>query len=484
MSCILAQQALADQAFKLYKQGRERRAKGDNVGSLTYLNKCVNLKPKEPYFLLERATARVETNDLKGAEADCNQLLKMDPTFIEAYSCRGYSYLLQRRYMEGIADLDKVLKANRINLTTWDAAMAYVNRAKAIQMLRLAPRAKDTKDLAVYSGIQDAMVTREQLNLKGAIAKMDKIVKAAPPNAIFPRFIRSILYLNDGEFDKAVKELTWVISKDPKTPSLYYFRADGYSRLNRPVEAIADYTKIIAMHPTVVASFYTAETGRCQGSSSTFDETPVCFADIYVLRSALYHTLKRDNEALKDLDSALALEPDDTDALIRRAMIQVSKRNYTAAIADADKCVAIDPKNSDYLQARSTVYEKIGKPDKAIEDLTKIISFNPTESGGYLLRGQLHDRLKNFDKAVIDYSRVIKISGADDEALSLRSEAYLNLGKLDKSLTDCQKAIAQDPQHCGPLYKLRARIHEKMGKPELAKKDLELAGKWVRSGRK
>lgn len=480
LSFVLSPPVQADEAFKFYKEGRDHRAREDNRGSLPYLSKAVKLQPNNIYYLLERATARVETGDYKGAEADCNAILKLNPNFIEAYNCRGYVYLLSRRYVEGIADLDKVLKANKINITTWDPAMAYVNRAKAIQLIHMGDRMADTKMLPVYNDVIEALLVREQLNLKGAIAKMDNVVKA-DPNMVFPHLLRGVMHLNNGDNEKALKDLSFAVSKDPKCTSPYYFRADAYSRLNQLPLAIADYSKIIALRPLVVASSYTAETGRCKGSRKNYDENPVSLADVYVLRSSVYQMMKKDNEALKDLDSALTLEPQDADALIHRALLHVNKKNFDKAIADANKCVALNPSNSDYLEARSNVYEKTGHPDKAIEDLSKIISDNPDESGAYTLRGQLYDRLKQYDKSVSDYSRSLKIAANDELPLTLRSEAFMNLGKLDKALADCEKAISLDPKNSGPLYKLKARIHEKMGKPDLAKKDLELAAKWVKT---
>jgi tetratricopeptide (TPR) repeat protein len=98
--------------------------------------------------------------------------------------------------------------------------------------------------------------------------------------------------------------------------------------------------------------------------------------------------------AVEDLGQALALDPDNPEALLRRAAAHLALERNAAALADLDRLVALAPPggSADALSARAKVLARLGRGLDADRDLGRVLDLRPGDAEAYAGRGLLRIR--------------------------------------------------------------------------------------------
>ena len=104
-------------------------------------------------------------------------------------------------------------------------------------------------------------------------------------------------------------------------------------------------------------------------------------ADAYALRGWARFKTKQTEEALKDYNKSLEIDPNTVPALNGRAALYESQNKYEEALADYSKAIQILGLDPAPLNNRGILKRKMGKPQEAIEDFTKAIDLNGQEIG-------------------------------------------------------------------------------------------------------
>jgi tetratricopeptide (TPR) repeat protein len=102
-------------------------------------------------------------------------------------------------------------------------------------------------------------------------------------------------------------------------------------------EAIADYTRVIALSPTNAYAY--CNRGACLSEMGDFDR------------------------AVSDLNVAIALDPNLTASYFNRATVRRRQGDLDAALADFTKVIELDPKKLKVYESRWFVFYKLGRPD-------------------------------------------------------------------------------------------------------------------------
>ncbi len=92
---------------------------------------------------------------------------------------------------------------------------------------------------------------------------------------------------------------------------------------------------------------------------------------------------------------------------------------------------------------------------------------------------------QQWEKVASEASKIIKANPEVNDTHFFRGQAYAQLGKTDEAIADLSQWIAQDqtyrgfqdgpknPRMTNAAYTLRAKLYEKIGRADLAKKDIE-----------
>lgn len=117
--------------------------------------------------------------------------------------------------------------------------------------------------------------------------------------------------------------------------------------------------------------------------------------------------------ALRCLNQALILEPDNAKALLNRGNIYQRKKDFSKALADYNQALALSPEFFVAYNNRGNMYRLMGKEDLALKDFSKAIELSSNYAAPYNNRGDLYRRQGLWRLALADYTQSLAINSLD-----------------------------------------------------------------------
>ncbi|MBX9941484.1 MAG: tetratricopeptide repeat protein [Candidatus Obscuribacterales bacterium] len=208
----------------------------------------------------------------------------------------------------------------------------------------------------------------------------------------------------------------------------------------------------------------------------------------YVRRGA-YHL--DDGEMLladKDFNKAISLDKNCAEAYIGKNRVAQFKLHNLEAQKYLEKAAAVGSANVSLNAAweQAFLLRESRNYEKSLELFNKALSIPDKNKSrqAYILyqRGESLARLGRLDEALKDYNNCINLNSRLADAYHMRANVYTMQKKYDLALADLAKVIYLNKNstrmgrdyfagHSAAAYEDRARIFEKLGKPELAAKE-------------
>jgi tetratricopeptide (TPR) repeat protein len=416
-------------------------------------------------------------------DKDLIALASEKPTSHDQFLERGLAFLDSAKYDEAISDFDQalVLEPNDVWALA-DRAMARVSKrdfARAAQDLAAAQKIDPDNPVIFRARGLEAEMTGDS---KGAVEYYSKSLERDPRNAfaltrramayhaigddakaladsdealkitktIDLRLMRANIFLTDGKTDAASTEAALMRTENPESDYAMVAAARIYARLGLKKEAVAGFDKALALKRA---------------------------AYIYVNR-ADSHPLTEHAARIADLDKALALEPNNVDALTEKAEELAAMGQFQSAVELYDRALASRSDNFTLKVYRATLTYEAGDKTAAEKALTSLRAQAKTTSDfnnlcwraatlGILLDAAAHDceqalRLKPDNAAALDSLAFVKLrQGKLEEAISLygraiaggtgaasymgRAIARARTGDKVRAAADRAEAIKRDP---------------------------------------
>jgi len=272
--------------------------------------------------------AKMHQSDWRGAVADFDQAIKLDPGKVDPYMERGASKLMLGDRAGGMADYDQAIKADPKNTE------AYLKRGEALEM-------KDPK---------------------GAIADYQRVIALDPKNKEAYKNLATIKWMHQ-DYNGTIAAYDQLIALDPKDWYSYGCRALAKGAKGDLDGAIADYDQDILIEPTDFNAFHN--------------------------RGHLKQKKGDLNGALADLNQAVTLGMHDGYVYRQRADIKKALGDLDGAIADYDQVVTLDSKDHSPFVNLDEVYinrgnVKLTKRDLAgaIDDYNQAIRLHTEDTQG------------------------------------------------------------------------------------------------------
>jgi len=207
----------------------------------------------------------------------------------------------------------------------------------------------------------------------------------------------------------------------------------------------------------------------------------------YINRGAIRAGETDAARAVADFGRALRLDPDNTDALVRRGDVHYERGAHAAAIADYDAALRIDPSLQVAIDGRALAVgagqlrftvelEQLGEAiardpgnpsllnnrcwtratagidlNLALADCTAALAIDPDSAATLDSRGLVHLKMANFEAALADYEAALAIEADSGHYLFGRGVARLRLGQEEAGRADLAAAEAARPG-IGALY--------------------------------
>jgi tetratricopeptide (TPR) repeat protein/S1-C subfamily serine protease len=157
------------------------------------------------------------------------------------------------------------------------------------------------------------------------------------------------------------------------------------------------------------------------------------------------------NLALKSIDIAIQLEPNDLILLNEKAGILDKQTQYLSAISIYNEIIRRNPESYAYLN-RGKAKSDLGNKQEAIADYDRAIAINPKYAEAYSNRGNDKSDLGNKQGAIADYDRAIAINPKLALAYNNRGNARSALGNKQEAIADYDRAIAINPKYAEAYY--------------------------------
>jgi tetratricopeptide (TPR) repeat protein len=110
-------------------------------------------------------------------------------------------------------------------------------------------------------------------------------------------------------------------------------------------------------------------------------------AEALYLRAYINLAEGNKENALRDYDLLLKVEPRHRGALTNRSLLLMEGEHYESALEDLNILVEDDPDDWRILYERGYCYGLMGKHKKAVEDFSRVIRLNPNNAEAYAQRG-------------------------------------------------------------------------------------------------
>ena len=227
---------------------------------------------------------------------------------------------------------------------------------------------------------------------------------------------------------------------------IHFFRGLAYLEQRRFKEAKKDFDRTIALQPMSAALLNRALAFQglrdYEAAVSDLDEAieiGISETRAHYVRYRLLKRLKRDDEAQKELEKFLQLEPTDEKSWLSRGIAQTMVGKPEQALADFKVALAINPRSTNAYQNIATVQAQyLNQTEDAIVAMTEIISKDPSNFVAIATRGVLNARVGNRVEAHSDAKMALKINRSAD-ALFRVAGIYALTTKIEKS--DSEQAL-------------------------------------------
>jgi tetratricopeptide (TPR) repeat protein len=175
-------------------------------------------------------------------------------------------------------------------------------------------------------------------------------------------------------------------------------------------------------------------------------------AAAYYNRGNAYEHRSQYDQAIKDYEEVIYLDPNNVPAHLNRGNSHQGKGDYDLAIRDYDEVIRKDSKFVPAYYNRGNAYQRKGEHDQAISDYDTVISLEPGYAPAYLNRGNAYQGKEQYDLAVEDYNMAIRLNPSYAHAYYNRGLAYLNKGDQEQALRDYNEAIRLNAAYAEAPY--------------------------------
>jgi len=352
--------------------------------------------------------------------------------------------------------------------------------AAALEAFRAASHARDlTREERIHAFVMRGRIYMRGHGYREALGQFNYALKLAPgrPDILRERGLaRAIL----GDLNGAIGDYDLALAVDPDDALVRRQRGDALFDTGNTKKALADYDAALKAFPDDALALAHRALARAkaggQGAAARSDITrAVNLAKEeswpQLIRVQVYFDSGAAPEALKTLDDMIARDPRDVRALHWRAWLNLDLKDFTAARRDLDAALALEPDNPRLHLLLAEFYRRQHDERGAIKALSDALPVleGDIKADALFQRAGLYFALEKFDAAATDYTAVLAIRPKDALALGNRCWTHVRRNQLAAARADCDAARRLTPDDPFILHSLAA-ILEQLGETKEAAK--------------
>jgi tetratricopeptide (TPR) repeat protein len=187
---------------------------------------------------------------------------------------------------------------------------------------------------------------------------------------------------------------------------------------------------------------------------------------------------KRFEDAVKLLDSAAAIDPQNDQAFWNKAIVHMEMRKYERARDDLQKAIAVDGTSASYHEKLGTVLMEIKDWAQAKQALAKAVELEPALFKAYYKAAQVDEQLDDQQSALKNYTLSCEKGPRFLEAYAALGRLYADLGYLDQAvqvLTESTKVALAGTEEEAQVHHLLGTVYQQQKKYDDAVREFRAA---------
>ncbi|MCH5176739.1 MAG: tetratricopeptide repeat protein, partial [Prevotellaceae bacterium] len=367
---------------------------------------------------------------IKGLE-DYNLAVNVDKTNEETYEKRAQLFYQLERIEDSNADFKKMIELNPANV------LGYMGIGRNARDAEDYPQAIEhfTKAIQLEPEYSSGYSFRAEclLEQKKYVQAADDIIKALSIDYDNKAYYMMYLFPEE-QLPLIIMKLQAQSVNDPHNGAWTYYTGQLYEQNHNYFEAIEAYNKALEI-----------------------DNEPDILKDI----ADCYNKLGQPDKAAEAMDKALALDPDNIQYVMRKAI-------FVDAAGDHDKAISlwsdVIEQLPDFYYAyycRGFIRKNTKQYDEALTDMEKSLLLQPDELSVLLTKADILTLKGETDKAMDTYRQITELDSIPtDESRAMY--AWLALGEKDKAIDFMNQVIETDTLNEGNYYDA-ACLYARMG---------------------
>jgi len=174
-------------------------------------------------------------------------------------------------------------------------------------------------------------------------------------------------------------------------------------------------------------------------------------AEAHLNRANVLKVMGRSAEALAGYARALDLKPGWPQAENNRGTVLRDEGEYQDALAAYDRALAASPNYAEALNNRGIVLQDLKRPAEALECYDQALRRMPNFAAAFNNRGSALLELRRFADALSCFDQALALRPGDIEVINNRGNALQGLARYDEALAAYDQALALNPDHVSAL---------------------------------
>jgi arylsulfatase A-like enzyme/tetratricopeptide (TPR) repeat protein len=178
--------------------------------------------------------------------------------------------------------------------------------------------------------------------------------------------------------------------------------------------------------------------------------------------AVLYHELGRPADAAATLERLLALDPRDTEVLLRLGQLALERDDLKRAQPLFERVLELDPAAEDAHYNLGSVFYRLGDLGRAEAEYRRETATHPRNVKAHHYLGLLYAQQNNYDGQLEAFQTVVGLNPDSAQGHFLLADALFQKNRAPEALPHIKRAIALDASQEQP-YLLLAAIEDRLG---------------------
>lgn len=132
---------------------------------------------------------------------------------------------------------------------------------------------------------------------------------------------------------------------------------------------------------------------------------------------------------------------------VNRCNTQIDSEQPEEAVRDCEQAIALKPNNADALKNQGDALASLERYEAALVNYDKALQNQPNFYQAWNARGHVLYKLQRYPEAVESHDKAVAIAPTDPKGMNGRGVALVGMGKYEEALSTFDKAIATNPDN-------------------------------------